>query len=325
MHIVGGAGGHTSFPKVPDTRQTPSNPSGDRKDKKPGTPLLLVAGNHEGHREDGGCLYTVRQQSRPSPSVPPLVGWQPAKNWKRVHMDFFGSFINQYFFLVIDAAPGWIEAWPVAGLTSGVAIKCLRRAFSTHGFPLTLVSDNAQAFLSSEWTAYLSSLNIRRITSSPYSSGINGLAERANRSLKDCMYRLSGPVEDRLQNALALLRFISGADGLSPAERLFPRQPLLPIGRLNPKNCPQYELTSEAPYSTGDPVWFRILPPPRRGNKWKPGIISLLGSSIVEICDSRSRIIRRAVRHVRKRLPLQAEKKRSPNSYSTTSRDTEAS
>ena len=61
-------------------------------------------------------------------------------------------------------------------------------------------------------------------------------------------------------------------------------------------------------YSTGDPAWFRILPPPRRGNKWEPGTISqLLGSSIVEICDSRSRIIRRAVRHVRKRLPLQAE------------------
>jgi len=167
----------------------------------------------------------------------------------------------------------------------------------TRVLPSTLVSDIAQAFLSSEWTAYISSLNIRHITSSPYSPWMNGSAERANRSLKDCMYRLSGPVEDRLQNALALLRFTPGADGLSPARRLFRRQPLLPIGRLNPKNCPQYELTSEAPYSTGDPVWFRILPPPRRGNKWESGII----------CDSRSRIIRRAVRHVRKRLPLQAE------------------
>lgn len=93
---------------------------------------------------------TVCQQSRPSPSAPPLVGWQPAKNWERVHVDFFGPFLNQYFFLMIDAASGWIEAWPVAGLTSGVAIKCLRRAFSTHGIPSTLVSDNAQAFLSSE-------------------------------------------------------------------------------------------------------------------------------------------------------------------------------
>ena len=76
------------------------------------------------------AAYTVCQVSRPSPSAPPLVGWQPAKNWERVHVDFFGPFLDQYFFLMIDTASGWTEAWPVAGLTSGVAIKCLRRAFS---------------------------------------------------------------------------------------------------------------------------------------------------------------------------------------------------
>jgi len=129
MLIVGGAGGHTSFPEVPDTRQTPSNPSGDRKNKKPGTPLLLVAGNHEGHREDGGCLYSMPAISLFAfcPSLGRLAAGQELG---RVQVDFFGPFLNQNFFLIIDAACGWIEAWPVAGLTSGVAIKCLRRAFS---------------------------------------------------------------------------------------------------------------------------------------------------------------------------------------------------
>jgi len=130
------------------------------------------------------------------------------------------------FVVVFDAGTGWVEGGWVKGPSAREAIRVLRTAFRTHGLCTTIVSDNGTAFTSAEFATFLRELGITHLCSPPYFPSSNGPGELGVKFVKTQFRRLP-PGSDRFADALASVRLLPRADGLSPAARLMGRQPLI--------------------------------------------------------------------------------------------------
>ena len=98
----------------------------------------------------------VCQQTRKDPPAVPLhpCVW-PDKPWTRVHIDYAGPLEGKMFLLIADAHSKWIEIHATNSSTSSTTIELLRKTFSSLGLPEVLVSDNATAFTSAEFSEFL--------------------------------------------------------------------------------------------------------------------------------------------------------------------------
>ena len=63
-------------------------------------------------------------------------------------MNFAGPFLNKSFLIVVDAYSKWAEAIVMQQTTMTQTITALRHAFSVHGRPEEIVSDNGLQFTS---------------------------------------------------------------------------------------------------------------------------------------------------------------------------------
>lgn len=116
----------------------------------------------------------------------------------------------------------------------------LRRHFAVHGILQTLMTDNAQQFVCSNFSDFARAWDFKHIRSIPYYPQSNGLTERAVRSAKHLVEKCYREHID-IQAASLLLRNLSQADLPSPAELLFSRHTrtfLLELkDRLKPSVC----------------------------------------------------------------------------------------
>lgn len=107
------------------------------------------------------------------------------------------------FLIIVDAYSKWIDAYSVSSSTSTVTIECLRKSFSQHGIPEIIVSDNATCFTSEQFQEFAEKNGIRHITTAPYHSSSNGLAERAVQTFKSLMKKMAGDsIEIKMSRAL---------------------------------------------------------------------------------------------------------------------------
>ena len=88
----------------------------------------------------------------------------------------------------------------------------------------TLVSDNAQAFLSEDFQTFLSERGIIHLTGAPYHPATNGQAERFIQTFKNSMNKSKLPPNQALQEFLIQYRRTPLESGLSPSELLNGRQ-----------------------------------------------------------------------------------------------------
>ncbi|KAJ8346679.1 hypothetical protein SKAU_G00280800 [Synaphobranchus kaupii] len=167
------------------------------------------------------------QQLRNAPPAAPICPWEwPGKPWTCIHIDYAGPFQGGMFLLAVDSHSKWLEVFPVKAATSTATIEHLRSAFSIHGLPHSVVSDNATVFTSSEFTAFLERNGVRHITSAPYKPSTNGLVERAVQTLKQALRKTTGgSLKTCLARFLATYRFSPHTTtGVSPAEMMFGRR-----------------------------------------------------------------------------------------------------
>ena len=68
---------------------------------------------------------------------------------------------------------------------------CLRKIFAIFGLPRLLVSDNGPNFVSAEIEDMFIRNGVQHRTSTSYHPGTNGLTERAVKTIKDGMKRMS--------------------------------------------------------------------------------------------------------------------------------------
>ena len=99
---------------------------------------------------------TPCQSSCKDPPVVPMHTWAwPEKSWTRIHIDYAGPMEGKMFLLIMNVHSKWMEVHVMNTSTTSATIELLRKTFATLGLPEVLVSDNATAFTSTEFTEVL--------------------------------------------------------------------------------------------------------------------------------------------------------------------------
>ncbi|XP_013931969.1 PREDICTED: leucine-rich repeat-containing protein C10orf11 homolog [Thamnophis sirtalis] len=193
------------------------------------------------------------------PSSPPRERETPSSPWSRLHADFFSPIDGRSFLLVVDALSKWVEVIHLRSVTSAATIHALECLFSTHSLPDTLVTDNGPQFTSVEFRLYLASLGIRHALVAPYHPTSNGMVERAVRSAKESLARLSPlPWPARLCTYLRAQHSTPYATtGKTPAEVLMGRRLRTTLDRLHPHFSPLSTSLESAPraFRVGEEVY----------------------------------------------------------------------
>ena len=197
--------------------------------------------------------------------------------------------------------------------SAAVTIDRLRQTFACHGLPLVLVSDNATAFASSEFSAFLKGNGIKHLFSPPRHPSSNGQAEAMVKVVKNALRNRTGTLQTRLHRFLLSYRTSPhSSTGRSPAELLFGRSLRTRLDVCKPSLRETVELKQHAwknardshctdrQFIIGDPVYICLIPGP--GATWVPGVVTAAGGQIctVELADGR--IFTRHRDHVRPRV-----------------------
>ncbi len=88
----------------------------------------------------------------------------PDMPWSTVATDMF-EWRGQNYLVLVDS--GWYEIDLLRGTTSSAVIGKLKRHFSVHGFPHTLISDNARQYTSQQFKGFAKQWDFIHVTSSP--------------------------------------------------------------------------------------------------------------------------------------------------------------
>ena len=93
--------------------------------------------------------------------------------------------------IIVDAHSKWIEAICTPSATSAAVIEELNVLFAQFGLPDTIVTDNGTCFVSAEFAVYLKKYGIKYITSAPYHTATNGMAECAVQIVKQGLRKIT--------------------------------------------------------------------------------------------------------------------------------------
>ena len=107
------------------------------------------------------------------------------------------------FLILVDAHSKWMDVYPTRTSDSEVTIDKMRMSFANWGVPNTIVSDNAQCFVSKQFEAFCQVNGIRHLTTPCLSPKSNGLAERAVQTFKNGLYKQTlGSVDTKVSRFL---------------------------------------------------------------------------------------------------------------------------
>lgn len=147
----------------------------------------------------------------------------PDLPWSIVATDIL-EWNGKRYQVLVDSYSGWYEVDLLKDLTSTSVITKLKRHFSVHGSPHTLISDNARQYTSQQFKDFAIQWDFEHVTSSPEFPQSNGLAERAVRSAKQLMEKSKRDGTDVFLNLLNLRNIPRDVQLGSPAQRLMSRQ-----------------------------------------------------------------------------------------------------
>ena len=241
------------------------------------------------------CTPCVENANMPRPET--VHPWKyPVQPWDRVHIDF-ATFEDRKYLLLVDAYSKWPEVRYMASTTAAKTIEVLTDIFATHGFPVSLVSDNGPPFTSDEFQSYLASRGIHHRLTPPYHPASNGQAESLVRTFKLFLKKYTGPRTTAVAQFLAKYRVTPCVTtGRAPAELLLGRLPRTKLSLLKPslQARMQSEISTKVSRSfvTGQPVLVRDLRP-SAADKWQHAVIVSRGGPLtysVRLADGRVRL-----------------------------------
>ena len=119
----------------------------------------------------------------------------------------------------------------MATTSSQSVIQVLKRTFSCHGIPESLVSDNGPAYASEEFHEFASKWELRCITTSPHYLQANGKSESAVKICKNLLKKSQLPKSDIHLALLNHRNTPTEPKNTSPAQCLYGQctQTLLPV------------------------------------------------------------------------------------------------
>lgn len=169
------------------------------------------------------------QRTRSNPRKVATHVWEAASRpFERVHVDFAGPFMGNYFFILIDAYSKWPEVFVIPNITTAITIEKCRDVFARFGLPEILVSDNGAQFTSDGFQTFLKMNGIVHKRSAPYHPSTNGQAERNVQTFKNKLRTIDckrPEINKTLNNILLNYRRTPHATtGKSPSMLMFNRQ-----------------------------------------------------------------------------------------------------
>lgn len=223
-------------------------------------------------------------------------------------MDFAGPINGHSYLVVVDSFSKWPEVFTMQRTDSVSTITVLRRLFTQHGIPETLVSDNGTQFTSELFQSFCKSMCISHIRSPPYHPQSNGLAERFVDTFKRALLKAQGEgtTEEIIQAFLLNYRTTPHPaleNNLSPAEALMGRKLRTTWSALRPEvhseMSPRNNRTSR--FKIGDQVYARDY---RTGYpRWQPGTITgQRGNFLFEVNTDNNNMLLRHIHQLRHRL-----------------------
>ena len=109
----------------------------------------------------------------------------------RVHLDCLTNLQTtpsgyKHVLMMVDAYSGFSVAAPMTRTTAEEVIQTFMDKWVSHySFPRQLVSDNGREFINNQFETLCGEMNIHHISTTPYHSRSNGMAERKIRSLNE--------------------------------------------------------------------------------------------------------------------------------------------
>ena len=219
----------------------------------------------------------------PNPATAPAHPWLVPQNaWDRIHVDH-AQWKNWLLFVTVDALSKWPEVFIVNSTSASQTIDKLRTMFSTHGLPVTLVSDNEPPFSSADFQDFMHCNGIVHQRVPPYHPSSKGLAENMVKSLKQALNKAhrSDSMETKIAKFLATYRAtLHSVTGKSPAEILLQRLPRTRLSLIHPCMPRRMSVTVEQRvghrpprlFNEGQEVLLRDLRP-NAPQKWRHAVI----------------------------------------------------
>ncbi|XP_067949487.1 uncharacterized protein [Watersipora subatra] len=94
---------------------------------------------------------------------------------------------DKEYLVTVDRYSKWPDCYELKNANSRTVIELLQRQFANFGKPEILLSDNAPQYSSYEFRCFVEENGIKHITSSPYFSRANELAEHMNQTIKSSL------------------------------------------------------------------------------------------------------------------------------------------
>ena len=239
------------------------------------------------------CVPCGEHQNKPpKPAIHPWM--LPEKPWSRLHLDHAINFLGTNWLLLTDAYSKYPCIHPTQSVSAKSTIDLLEQDFAHFGYPHTLVTDNASAFLSDEFQNWCNEHGITHLTGPPYHPATNGSAERLVQTFKQALRKSSLPPRKALQQFLMQFRRTPTSSGYSPSELLNSRQMRTKIDILLPSpphiaQGKQSKLANKSngatetvtvakvdnTFNVGDAVYALYFGPRRdKDARWVPAIIT---------------------------------------------------
>ena len=191
--------------------------------------------NHHIENMVKGCHECSKHQ--PSKETETLQPHEvPVKPWQKIGTDLL-SHGGKNYLIVTDYYSYYPEVYELKRTNTLNVIHATKEAFSRHGIPEVVVSDNGPQYASKYYQSFARDWQFQHRTSSPRYARSNGLAESSVKVVKNLLNKCKSSRQDILKELLILRNTPLGC-GKSPAELLMRRKlrdniPFIELERQN--------------------------------------------------------------------------------------------
>lgn len=233
----------------------------------------------------GTCL-AHRNSNQKEPMIPSKI---PSLPWEIAATDLF-LWNEQNYLVVVDYYSRFFEVAKLENTKSATVITHTKAIFARHGIPVEVRSDNGPQFVSHEYEQFAKSWEFKHITTSPYHSQANGLAEKTvqitKRILTKCHQSGTDPYLGLLQYRNTPIDDIGSPAQIAMSRRLrstLPVRPdLLQPNLINPQTIHEKLRLKQQKQKTQYDQHSKQLPSLHAGEavriqhhgSWKPAIVS---------------------------------------------------
>lgn len=120
---------------------------------------------------------------------------------EKVAADIMGPVQGKYVLNIIDYYSRFGRSYVIKGKDGTSVMKCIKKFFTEHGTPDTMITDNENIFLDKRLQMFFRSVGTDHHLTTPHKHTSNGRVERFNKAIGEIIKKLDGRLEVRVEKA----------------------------------------------------------------------------------------------------------------------------